>query len=599
MQAGLWNLSGLHVNRFVLGDYRNIQKVENFDKSLLGGLCHVHLQEITLVSLGIDDTRCLPDCLNYVSSVQLKHTRIDQVYFPANSSIQSLELKNSYLKEMPAWQLSPLKDLRVLRITDNRKLGKFAYFKDLKNMSFLEILDLSNNKLMMGICWPCLRTQTPNLKQLNLSFNLEVSVSAESTGPVKLERLELQYSRLQGPGKVPAFLCLQNLLYLDITKTRTEITTQCPFCGLDSLQVLRMAGNAFKNNWLANSFSNLTELQILDISGCQIQHISAGTFSHLLKLRELNISHNKLLNLQPVTEAFLPFLTNLDLQCNQLATLTEKDLEKLPQALMQLDLSENLFDCSCDHINFLRWAREHQDLLQHIEKMVCHTPGDFKGVPLMSFDMSYCQVSTSTLAIIVSVSIVVILLSCLVYKYYFHLYYMVVLLSGDRLSSEQDDTYDAFVIYSSKDQEWVKRELEDTLEVGVPRFRLCFYYRDFVPGVSIITNIIKEGFQSSRKVIAVVSSHFLESRWCNFELEVAQSWQLLDSKASLILIVLEGVDKAVVQRKLGLFRYLRRNTYLVWKDREINKHIFLRQLKAALLNGKTWNEEELRRMFIE
>lgn len=597
MQAGLWNLSGLHLHRLVLGDYRNIERVESFPKPLLDGLCPMRLQEVTLVSLEFEDTSKLSDCLSNISSVRLAHTHIKQVpYFPANTSIQRLELKNSWLKEVSAWELSRLKELRVLRLTNNPKLIKFEYFHDLRGLPFLEVLDLSHNKLTTAICWKCLLHEIPNLKQLNLSFNLEVGVSSEPLDPSKLERLELQHTRLEGPGQVPAFLCLNNLLYLDISYTHTEIITECSFCGLDNLRVLKMAGNAFENNLLANSFHNLTQLQVLDISSCQIQHISLGSFSHFLQLRELNISHNKLLSLHPVTEAFLPSLTSLDLSCNQLAALSQKDLEKLPNSLGLLDLSQNLFDCSCDHLNFLRWAQAHRGLLQRDELMVCHTPGDLKGVPLASFDISSCRISTTTVAVVVCVSLVVILFLGLAYKYYFHLYYMAVLLSGERLSSEQGSTYDAFVIYSSEDQDWVKRELEDTLEAGVPRFRLCLYYRDFVPGVSIITNIIKEGFQSSRKVIAVVSSHFLESRWCNFELEVAQSWQLLDSKASLVLIVLEGVDKAMVHQKLGLFRYLRRNTYLVWKDWELSKHIFLRQLRAALLDGKTWNEEELKRM---
>ncbi|KAJ6653797.1 hypothetical protein lerEdw1_008687 [Lerista edwardsae] len=596
MQAGLRNLSGLRVHRLVLGDYRNIERVESFPRPLLDGLCHMHLQEISLISLEVDDTSDLSDCLSNISIVRLANTHIKRVYFPANTSIQRFEVKNSWLKEVPALELSRLKELRVLRLTDNRKLAKFEYFKNLRGLRFLEVLDLSNNKLTTSICWACLREEIPNLKLLNLSFNLEVGVPAEVSGPSKLECLELQHTRLEGPGQIPAFLSLKNLLYLDISYTQTEVITGCSFCGLDNLQVLKMAGNAFENHQLANSFHNLTKLRILDISSCRIQRISPGSFSHLLQLRELNISRNKLLSLRPVTDAFLPLLTSLDLSCNQLAALSEKDLEKLPPSLGLLDLSANLFDCSCDHLSFLRWAQEHRGLLQRVEQMVCHTPGDFKGLPLVAFETSSCRVSAKTVAIIVSVSLVVILLLGLVYKYYFHLYYMAVLLRGERLSREQDSTYDAFVIYSSEDQDWVKRELEDPLEGGVPRFRLCLYYRDFVPGVSIITNIIKEGFQSSRKVIAVVSSHFLESRWCNFELEVAQSWQLLDSKASLVLIVLEGVDKAAVQRKLGLFRYLRRNTYLVWKDWELSKHIFLRQLRAALLDGKTWNEEELRRM---
>ncbi|KAH0615548.1 hypothetical protein JD844_004957 [Phrynosoma platyrhinos] len=564
MQASLQNLTGLHVNHLILGDYRNIERLETFDKALLDGLCHVWLQEITLIQIaGLYNTDRLSDCLYNIPTVRLVSIDIKEVsQLPKNSSVRHLEFKKCNLRGVPAENLSSLKNLRVLRITKNpRNLIRFAEdFKDLQN---LETLDLSENSLIVNICWSSLMEEVPNLKHLNLSFNSKVVLPPECSGVSKLEYLDLQQTRLGYTGALPSFLCLRNLIYLDISYSSIHIVTECSFCGLDNLRILKMAGSSFEGNQLADNFKNLTKLQILDISSCQLKHIAPNALAQLHDLHELNISHNKLLSLDPKIYVHLHALTTLDLHSNQLATLTAQALEILPISLKYLDLSWNLFDCSCDHLSFLRWTMNHQDLLQHADFMICHSPLDLKDARLVSFDLSSCQVSKTTVAVSVITLLVLVLFAILVYKYYFHLYYMVVLLSRDRHSTEKENIYDAFVIYSSEDQEWVTQELKETLEDGVPRFRLCLYYRDFVPGVSIITNIIKQGFQSSRKVIAVVSTHFLESRWCNFELEVAQSWQLLDSKASLVLIVLEGVDKAVVRQKLGLFRYLRRNTYLV------------------------------------
>ncbi|XP_063172261.1 toll-like receptor 4 [Candoia aspera] len=597
MQASIRNMSGLHVNSLVLGEYRNIHRLESFSESLLDGLCNLHLQEITLIEIhSLHTLSNLSSCINNVSMVRMVHSCISEdSYFPANSNIYQLEYKDCNWEEVPAEKLSSLKKLKVLRITHNKHLRGFeVYFTDLLN---LEVLDISVNRLTTYLSWVSLLEGAPNLKHLNLSFNSEIRLNIECSGPAKLEYLDLQHTRLLLPGTVPSFFCLNNLIYLDISYTGTEVIAEGSFCGLDNLRVLKMSGNLFANNQLVDNFRNLTKLHFLDISNCQLSHISLSSLASLQELRLLNISRNKLLGLHPETYVHIPVLTTLDFHNNQLAALMEESLKNLPASLKNLDLSENLFYCSCEHLSFLQWAKKSSALLQNVKNMVCHSPVHLKNVQLLDFDLASCKISITTVVISCSAILVLIIILILGYKYYFYLYYMVVLFIGDRVSDEKETVYDAFVIFSSKDQEWVKQELQEPLEEEVPYFRLCLFYRDFIPGVSIITNIIKEGFQTSRKVIAVVSNHFLESRWCNFELEVAQSWQLVESKASLILVVLEGVDKTVLHRRLGLFRYLRRNTFLMWKDRDINRHVFLRQLRSALLEGKTWTEEELSLVF--
>ncbi|XP_039178819.1 toll-like receptor 4 [Crotalus tigris] len=596
MQASLRNMSGSHVNSLVLGDYRNIHRLESIDKSLVDVLCDLHLQELTLIEADSMETgSTLSLCLNNISRVRLVHTYIDDTFtFPNDSNLYQLEFKNSALNMVPAKSLSSLKKLKVLRITHNKNL---IYLKNyFEGLPSLETLDLSVNRLVTHLSWIKLMKGAPNLKYLNLSFNTEIRLSIECSGPAKLEYLDFQHTALASPGTVPSFFCLHNLIYLDISYTDTTVIAECSFCGLHKLRVLKMAGNRFANDQLVDNFRNLTELHFLDVSNCQLQHISLSSLTNLHELQLLNVSHNKLLGLHPETYVHTPLLNTLDFHNNQLVALTEEDLKNLPASLKHLDLSENLFDCSCDHLDFLRWTKNSSTLLQNINNMVCSTPMDLKNVPVMGFDLAPCEISTTIVAVSVTLVLVLITILILVYKYYFYLYYTMVLFLGNRSSEEKETVYDAFVIFSSRDQEWVNQELQRPLEEELPYFRLCLFYRDFIPGVSIITNIIKEGFQNSQKVIAVVSDHFLESRWCNFELEVAQSWQLVDSKASLILVVIEGVDKAALNRKLGLFRYLRRNTFLTWKDRDISRHVFLRQLRSALLEGKTWTEEELRLM---
>uniref|UniRef100_A0A663NBY8 Toll-like receptor 4 n=1 Tax=Athene cunicularia TaxID=194338 RepID=A0A663NBY8_ATHCN len=586
MCTSLQGLTGLHVNRLIVGEFNDRQRLVDFQRGLLSGLCHVQMQEFVLISFREfeDNTDTLFNCIGNVSSIRLVDLRLEEVSeVPVLSQVKHLECKKCKFKEVPAVKLSLFKELRVLRITKSKHLNTFH--QKFWGLSNLEVIDLSENRLSFTSCCSPQFRECPNLKHLNLSFNSDISMTGDFINVKNLLYLDLQHTKLFGPGSYPVFLSLQKLIYLDISYTRTHVKSQCTFCGLNSLKVLKMAGNSFENNKLANNFKNLSHLHTLDISNCKLVQVDQSTFDALSELKELNISNNKLLIFDPVVYKPLQALTALDFSNNQLSVLLDSALEILPDSLVLLDISQNLFECSCVNLNFLKWIKEKQELLQNKELMICHTPAYMKNVNLSSFYLSSCQLKASTVTSSVIMLLAAAVFLFLIYKYYFQLYYSLVLLSGCKHSAERGDTYDAFVIHSSKDQEWVMRELVEPLEGGKPPFQFCLYYRDFLPGVPIVTNIIQEGFLSSRNVIAVISTDFLESKWCSFEFDIAQSWQLVEGKAGIIMIVLEEVNKALLRQRLGLSRYLRRNTYLEWKNKEISRHIFWRQLTGVLLEG--------------
>nr|UHH89832.1 TLR4 [Eudyptes pachyrhynchus] len=597
MRTSLQGLTGLQVNRLIVGEFSDSQRLVVFQRGLLSGLCQVQMQEFVLICFRKieKNTDTLFNCIGNVSSIRFVDVQLKEVSeVPMFSQVKQLECKKCKFKEVPAMKLSLFKELRVVRITKSKHLNSFQ--EKFENLSNLEVVDLSENHLSFTRCCFLQFHKCPNLKHLNLSFNSDISMVGDLTNLKNLLYLDLQHTKLVGPGSYPVFLSLQKLVYLDISHTRTHVKSECTFCGLNSLQVLKMAGNSFEHNKLAENFQNLSRLHTLDISSCKLVQVDRSTFGALSELKTLNISNNKLLSFDPVVYKPLRALTALDFSNNQLSVLSDSALEILPDSLVLLDISQNLFECSCVHLNFLKWIKEKQELLQNKDLMICHTPAYVKNMSLLSFDLSSCQLNANTVAFSVIMLLTAAVFLFLIYKYYFQLYYSLVLLSGCKHSAERGDTYDAFVIHSSKDQDWVMKELVEPLEGGTPPFQLCLYYRDFLPGVPIVTNIIEGGFLSSRNVIAVISTDFLESKWCSFEFDIAQSWQLIEGKAGIIMIVLEEVNKTLLRQRLGLSRYLRRNTYLEWKNKEINRHIFWRQLTGVLLEGKKWNHEEVKLM---
>ena len=117
--------------------------------------------------------------------------------------------------------------------------------------------------------------------------------------------------------------------------------------------------------------------------------------------------------------------------------------------------------------------------------------------------------------------------------------------------SDSEFQYDAFIIYSTQDEDWIRNTLLKTLE-GKHKLKCCIHFRDFIPGAPIRDNMVDSVYKS-RKTIAVVSHNFFSSNNCNNELDFALHRLLEKRDDSLVVIKLDDVDgnklpKALKQR---------------------------------------------------
>ncbi|KAM3913304.1 uncharacterized protein RB166_018617 [Leptodactylus fuscus] len=96
-------------------------------------------------------------------------------------------------------------------------------------------------------------------------------------------------------------------------------------------------------------------------------------------------------------------------------------------------------------------------------------------------------------------------------------------MSSDMINSvpilDNDNKYHVFISYSSEDSIWVSG-LVNKLESTFPCLKICYHERDFVPGKTIIDNMV-ECIQSSQKTVMVLSPHFVRSGWCLFEAKLS------------------------------------------------------------------------------
>nr|XP_012328179.1 toll-like receptor 4 isoform X1 [Aotus nancymaae] len=582
MKTCIQGLAGLEVHRLVLGEFRNERNIEDFDKSALEGLCNLTIKEFRLAHLDNfpDDIIDLFNCLANVSSFSLVSVYIKRVEdFSYNFRWQHLELVNCIFEQFPPLEL---KSLKRLTFTANKGRNHFSEV----DLPSLEFLDLSRNGLSFKGCCSQSDFGTTSLKYLDLSFNDVITMGSNFLGLEQLEHLDFQHSNLKQMSEFSVFLSLRNLIYLDISHTHTRVAFNGIFNGLFSLKVLKMAGNSFQKNFLPDIFTDLNNLIFLDLSECQLEQLSPTAFDSLPRLQVLNMSHNNFFALDTFPYKHLYSLQVLDYSVNHIGTSKNQELQQFPSSLAFLNLTQNDFACTCEHQSFLQWIKDQRQNLVEVEQMECATPLNRKGIPVLSLNIT-CQMSKTIIGVSVLSVLVVSVVAVLVYKFYFHL----MLLAGCIKYGRGENIYDAFVIYSSQDEDWVRNELVKNLEEGVPPFQLCLHYRDFIPGVAIAANIIHEGFHKSRKVIVVVSQHFIQSRWCIFEYEIAQTWQFLSSRAGIIFIVLQKVEKSLLRQQVELYRLLSRNTYLEWEDSVLGRHIFWRRLRKALLNGRPWNPE--------
>ena len=126
--------------------------------------------------------------------------------------------------------------------------------------------------------------------------------------------------------------------------------------------------------------------------------------------------------------------------------------------------------------------------------------------------------------------VAVVIFSFVVYKFRFEFWLLSYRMAKYQLRNKnfvqgaKDFAFNAFVSYSSADEDWVYNELVNNLENssnnGEEEIRLCLHERDFKIGLPIAENIVFH-LEQSAACIMVVSEKFIQSYWCNFELQVA------------------------------------------------------------------------------
>lgn len=340
-------------------------------------------------------------------------------------------------------------------------------------------------------------------------------------------------------------------------------------------------------------------VKTLDLQNNQIS-VVPSSISKLENLSSLNLNANRLRDL-PVCDHF-PTLQELLLKSNSLHAPAVNKLTSCPK-LNTLDVSHNPFTCTCVLRSFIELGvtsekkkKRHTgfELLGWPFDYYCSYPEDVRDTTLenISIPEVYCDVGILAATILCPAVAVIIAVVTLCH----HLdvpWYMGMIWQWTRAKHRArtrqirpEDLvgveFHAFLSYSQHDADWVRNTLLPNLEGPAGGLRICQHEKNFMPGKTIIENIIN-CVEKSRRSVFVLSAHFVKSEWCHYELYFASHQRLSRGSDSVVLVLLEPLPQYLIPSKYyQLKSMMGRHTYLEWPQDRAKHRLFWANLRAAL-----------------
>uniref|UniRef100_A0AAY5ELG9 TIR domain-containing protein n=1 Tax=Electrophorus electricus TaxID=8005 RepID=A0AAY5ELG9_ELEEL len=440
-----------------------------------------------------------------------------------------------------------------------------------QEMRGVEILDISNNQLKDSYLFnqQCDYNEIlQSLHSFNLSNNQLTSLSS--------------FASLAGEFK--------QLRTIDIShnKLGTEGNRICYW----KQNISKVIAN--HNNMVIDSFKCLPiTVSYLDLSYCNLDQLDMDFFNKAINLKELHLSNNKIKFIPSGWKSYN--LKSLSLDGNSFGIISMSYFKEMP-TLEQLRAGNNPYHCTCELHVFIQetTVQGKVNITDWPEDYKCYHPENLLNTMISHYFPGHvaCDIRLIVIISVVTTASIVLFVMLMCYflnvPWYAKATYQIIRAKyrahkeGGRLSVEY--SFHAFISYSHSDAEWVRDQLLSYLENCQPPYRICIHERDFTPGKWIIDNII-QNIENSCKVIFVLSHHFVNSEWCNYELYFAQQRAIGKTFSDVILVVKEPINPDTLPSKYcKLKKMLSTKTYLEWPQHPKQQAFFWAQLKSVLGN---------------
>ncbi|CAG7817112.1 unnamed protein product [Allacma fusca] len=293
--------------------------------------------------------------------------------------------------------------------------------------------------------------------------------------------------------------------------------------------------NASRIETISNkSFNGLQSLEVLHLEENLLKSLQGFEFDHLAKLEELYLQNNRIRTINNSTFLTLKALEILRLDGNLLVTFTVWQLSLNPY-LVEIGLSRNPWDCECAFLQqFHSWVGDNSRKVMDMKDVRCTWNGTRSlGPYIQDYDNGTCGSSWAmiqsgvNLGVIPLVSIILAIL--LVIGFFtcialcrenlcfciFKLWGVKFCSKNPASSGEDEKAYDAYLVYSQKDEELVNDKLAEELETH-DNYRLCLHHRDLVNEAGDLKGMMWSALESARSFVIIVSKNFFQE-WSSGE----------------------------------------------------------------------------------
>ena len=342
-------------------------------------------------------------------------------------------------------------------------------------------------------------------------------------------------------------------------------------------------------------FERLTNLRLRNNL---IDVLSEKAFIYSKNLEVLDLSLNRLSSFK-VRIDHMRNLSQLYLQENKLSTLPVELLEHMTKSSnnISIDLSNNSLTLSCANLELIRWIQGHQQYFVNVESYsFLNDSGEiimFKDINTELLDRS-CRNYTVIIvfSVIFILTFISIAVSGMVYRYRWRLRYMYYMIKARRngytqipdTNEDRQYQYDVFISYANENYQFVTGELYQKLEAA--GLSLCLHQKDFLPGSYIAENIL-QAIRNSRKVVIILTSEFLQSKWCMYEFNMARMENIYSRGDENIIFVVKFGDFDILRASPELQACLESESYLSYPEDLDERPYFWQMFVASLKRGRS------------